>query len=94
LTDLGASVASHDVGAPQAELLMSQGAPEMMTPGKVETVIVHGGNDQVVAVERSELLASDRGLEIHRTDADHFQLLDPTRPEWQWVIRRLEIPGE
>lgn len=94
LTDLGASVASHDVGAPQAELLMSQGAPEMMTPGEVETVIVHGGNDQVVAVERSELLASDRGLEIHRTDADHFQLLDPTRPEWQWVIRRLETPGE
>jgi hypothetical protein len=53
-------------------------------------VLVHGDGDQIVPVERSAGYAAEHGLEHHRTDCDHFSLLDPAKPEWSWVIDRLQ----
>ncbi len=90
LTDLGSSVASRDVAAPESETMLAAGAPRVMIPDEVETVIVHGDRDQIVPVETSVRLAEENGLVLYRTQADHFQLLDPTKPEWEWVLARLE----
>ena len=90
LTDLEGSVSRGDACAPQSRWMMAQGAPPRMRPGAVETVIVHGTGDQIVAVGGSDRLGME-GIEMHRTEIDHFSLLDPGRSEWQWVIGRLGI---
>ena len=89
LLDLGAAVESGDVGSEQCATLLRQGAPGAPAPGDVETIVVHGDNDQIVPVERSVAFAEDHGIEHDRTSCDHFSLLDPAKPEWTWVLDRL-----
>jgi 3-dehydroquinate dehydratase-2 len=89
ILDLEATIDNEDLGAGEARALMSAGAPAMTVPGKIETVIVHGDADQIVPVERSVALASEHGLVHHRTGCDHFSLINPTTPEWAWVVDRL-----
>lgn len=89
LLDLGAAAGSGDVGAIECRRMLDQGAPPNVGPAGVETVLVHGDADQIVPVERSIEYAGEHGLEHHRTGCDHFSLLDPTKPEWAWVIDRI-----
>ena len=89
MLDIAATSDNEDIGAPEARTLLERGAPPVMETGGVPTVIVHGDSDRVVPVERSVSHADRFGLEHHRTDCDHFSLLDPTRAEWLWVLDRL-----
>lgn len=89
LLDLRAAVDAGDVGAEECLAMIDQGAPPVGDPGGVPTVLVHGDDDQIVPVERSIDYAERRGLEHHRTGCDHFSLLDPTKPEWVWVVDRI-----
>lgn len=90
LLDLAAAVDSDDPGTTECRKLLEMGAPPSVSPDGVETVLVHGDTDQIVPVERSIEFAETHGLEHHRTDCDHFSLLDPTKPEWSWVTGRIE----
>lgn len=89
LLDLASKSDSDEVGAVECRGLLGQGAPGSLDPGEVPTVIVHGDADQIVPVEHSIRFANEHGIEHHRTDCDHFSLLDPTKPEWSWVIDRI-----
>lgn len=89
LLDLETAVSSDDVGAHECQEMLDQGAPAWVEPGGITTVLVHGDDDQIVPVERSVAFAENQALEHHRTGCDHFSLLDPTKPEWSWVIDRI-----
>lgn len=89
LLDLAATARSGDVGAAECRHLLDQGAPPVMAPDGVATVLVHGDADQIVPVERSVEYAERHGLVHHQSTCDHFSLLDPTKPEWSWVVERL-----
>lgn len=89
MIDIGATVDNGERGAAEAQTLIDSGAPTRLTTGGVPTVLVHGDADQIVPVERTVALASEQGLEHHRSGCDHFSLLDPTKPEWAWVVERL-----
>ncbi len=89
LLSLTAAVEAGDVGAEQCREMLGQGAPQDLGPGGVETVLVHGDDDQIVPVASSVAYAGQHGIEHHRASCDHFSLLDPARPEWSWVIDRL-----
>lgn len=88
LLDLSAAVEHEDTGAAQCQAMLDQGTPEP-SPQGIPTYLVHGDNDQIVPVERSIAFAERHGLEHHRTDCDHFSLLDPTKPEWSWALDRI-----
>ncbi|HUG32541.1 MAG TPA: type II 3-dehydroquinate dehydratase [Acidimicrobiia bacterium] len=89
LLDLETAVESSDVGAEQCRSMLEHGAPALLDPGGIETVIVHGDGDEIVPVERSVAFSERHGLEHHRTPCDHFSLLDPDKPEWSWAIERI-----
>lgn len=89
LLDLEAAIENDDPGSGEARDLVDAGAPSRPDPGPVETIVVHGDADQIVPVERTLALTHNDGLEHHRTGCDHFSLLDPTKPEWQWVVNRI-----
>lgn len=87
--DLQAAVDHDDPGAKESLAMLIDGAPSVVEPGKVPTVIVHGDDDDIVPVARSVAFAAQHGIEHHRSDCDHFSVLDPRRPEWDWVIDRI-----
>lgn len=80
---------SDAVGAEECRKMLDQGAPGSMRLDGVPTAIVHGDADQIVPVGHSIQFADENGIEHHRTDTDHFSLLDPTKPEWSWVVKRI-----
>lgn len=88
LLDLEAAVEFDDVGAEQCAVLLGGGAPRV-SPGATPTVLVHGDADQIVPVQRSIDFSKRHSIDLRRSVRDHFSLLDPTRPEWDWVITRL-----
>ncbi|HEY6635882.1 MAG TPA: type II 3-dehydroquinate dehydratase [Acidimicrobiia bacterium] len=92
LLDLQAAVDHEDPGAKESLAMLVHGAPSVIEPGEVPTVIVHGDNDDIVPVNRSVAFAAQHDLEHHRSDYDHFSVLDPRRPEWDWVIERIGPP--
>lgn len=89
LLDLGAAVESDDVGASECRAMLEQGAPSLVEPGGIATVLIHGDDDQVVPVVRTVDFAEKHSLEHHRTGCDHFSLLDPSKPEWSWALDRI-----
>ncbi|HUG08535.1 MAG TPA: type II 3-dehydroquinate dehydratase [Acidimicrobiia bacterium] len=89
LLSLTAAVEAGDVGAVQCQEMLGQGAPPEPDPAGVETVLVHGDDDQIVPVARSVAFAARQGIEHHHTSCDHFSLLDPERAEWSWVVDRI-----
>ena len=89
ILDLDASVAADDPCAQESAILLEAGAPPAVKPRQVPTEIVHGDKDQIVPVDHSVSISGRLGLPLHRTDSDHFSLLDPTKPEWAWVVDRL-----
>ncbi len=88
LLDLEAAVEHDDTGSAECQAMLAQGAPDPGPQG-IPTVLVHGDRDQIVPVDRSVAFARHHGLEHHRTDCDHFSLLDPTKPEWTWTLDRI-----
>lgn len=91
ILDLTTTSESDEVGAESCRRMLDQGAPGALSPGGVPTVLVHGDADQIVPVEHSIDFALEHGIEHHRTDCDHFSLLDPAQPEWSWVMRQLRV---
>lgn len=89
ILDLDLTIDNGDPGAAEAATLRGTGAPSNLSPGETPTVVVHGSRDQVVPVERSVVYAAREWIELHETDTDHFSLLDPSKPEWGWVVERL-----
>lgn len=89
LLDLAGSARSDDACARESRMMIARGSPRVMTPRRVPTILVHGSADQIVPVERSDQLALEHDLELHRTGTDHFSLLDPSKPEWTWVTERI-----
>lgn len=89
ILDLVATAEADEVGSAACQRMLDQGAPDMVSPAGVPTVIVHGDADQIVPVEHSIRFAEAHDVELHRTDCDHFSLLDPTKPEWSWAIKRI-----
>lgn len=89
--DLVATVDNRDPGAAEASSLLEAGAPTRLSPDGVPTIISHGDRDQIVPIDRSVGFARDHQIELHRSDTDHFALLDPSRPDWEWAIDRLEV---
>jgi 3-dehydroquinate dehydratase-2 len=90
LLDLEAAVGNDDVGAAECRKLLDAGAPARVTPGGVPTVIGHGDADQIVPVERSIVFSDRHDVEHHHTGCDHFSLLDPSKPEWEWAVESIE----
>lgn len=91
LLDLESAVESNDVGAEECRNLLSGGAPEV-SPEGVRTVLVHGDADQIVPAQRSVDFSKRHSVELRRSSSDHFSLLDPTKPEWEWVVGALASP--
>jgi 3-dehydroquinate dehydratase-2 len=91
LLDLESAVANDDMGADEARRLLAAGAPPATVPIRAPTVVVHGDADQIVPIERTLKLVERHALVHHRTECDHFSLLDPTRPEWAWATERAGV---
>lgn len=89
VVDLAGIARSNGVGAEECRRLLERGAPELMSPAGVETVVAHGPADQIVPMGHTVALAERHGLEHHRSGGDHFSLLDPTTSEWAWAIDRI-----
>lgn len=89
ILDLTATSESDEVGAEACRAMLEQGAPGSLSPGAVPTVIVHGDADQIVPIQQSVRFAEQHEIEHHRSDCDHFSLLDPTKPEWAWVVKQI-----
>jgi 3-dehydroquinate dehydratase II len=89
LFDLAATAEAEEVGSEACRRMLNEGSPESAHLGDVPTVIVHGDADQVVPVEHSMQWANAHGIELHHTDTDHFSLLDPSKPEWSWVLSQI-----
>lgn len=92
VVDLDDAVASRSELSLEAGLLLEAGAPSPIGPGELATIVVHGEDDDIVPVRHSKGLASSHGLELHLIDGGHFELLDPSKPHWEWVVERLPIP--
>jgi pimeloyl-ACP methyl ester carboxylesterase len=89
IVDLTDAASADGVLAPEAGRLLAAGAPSLVEPGGVNTILVHGDDDAIVPVRHSVELARVSGAELHRSGAGHFDLLDPSKPEWAWVVERL-----
>jgi len=87
--DLAASVDADDPCARGSALMLASGAPSVVAPGSIVTALLHGDADQIVPVAHSAAYAHHHGIEFHRTGCDHFSVLDPTKPEWEWARSRL-----
>lgn len=92
LIDLRAAVDNGDAGAAECSTLLDHGAPAQVSPDGVATTIIHGDADQIVPVERTLAYAHLAHVQHKRTVCDHFSLLDPTKPEWDWTVDRIEAP--
>jgi 3-dehydroquinate dehydratase-2 len=89
VTDLDDAIASGGALAPEARLLRLAGAPSPVDPGEVPTVLVHGAEDDIVPLRHSTSLSTMSGVELEEVPGGHFELLDPHRPHWAWVLDRL-----
>jgi 3-dehydroquinate dehydratase-2 len=89
IVDLRDAVESGGLLAPEAHKLLEGGAPDRVATGGVPTVLTHGTADEIVPSRHSVGLAEREGLELFQTGSGHFELLDPTKPEWDWVRGRL-----
>jgi 3-dehydroquinate dehydratase II len=89
VVDLEDAVTSQAELSYESGLLLDAGAPSPADPGVIPTIVVHGEDDDIVPVRHSKGLASARGLDLHLVEGGHFDLLDPTKPHWEWVTERL-----
>lgn len=89
IVDLEHGVQDAGELAPESRLFLDAGAPSQVDPGSVDTVLVHGEADQVVPFAHSLELAKHRGFELFRASGHHYDLLDPSKEHWEWVLARL-----
>lgn len=89
VTDLVALSRSDGGGAGPARELLEAGAPEQLPTVPGATLLVHGGEDDVVPPSHATRLADD--AEILMADGlGHFEMLDPSRPHWSPIVTALE----
>lgn len=89
VTDLTALSRSGGGGAGPARELLEAGAPEQLPALPGTTLLVHGGEDDVVPPSHSTRLADDAGIQI-ADGLGHFEMLDPFRPHWPPVVAAIE----
>ncbi len=73
----------------ESQLFLDSGAPAQADPGPVRTILAHGPGDAVVPFAHSAGLVERRGFELLESGDHHYDLLDPSKPHWQWVLERL-----
>lgn len=86
IVDLERHARSQMDGADECQTLLDSGAPAMVDPEQVPTLLVHGEADQNVPIGHSADLARAHGLELLTTPHGHFDLLDPTKPHWERIV--------
>jgi 3-dehydroquinate dehydratase type II len=88
ITDLQEMAGSGHTGADDANELLGAGAPTMVgaVPGK--TLLVHGGDDEIVPTSQSTRLSTEARVEVI-PGLGHFPMLDPKRQHWQLVVAEL-----
>lgn len=89
ITNLAKHAIVGSYGSPEARDLLDAGAPTTSSPRDISVTLVHGENDDQVAIKQSEELANRLGIEVVRVDFGHFELLDPVREPWQNVASKL-----
>lgn len=89
IADLRQHANSGLYGADVAARLIADGAPEMISPGPEPLLLVHGVNDGHVPIGHSEILAAASITQLMATNDGHFELLDPSRPHWREVHRKV-----
>jgi pimeloyl-ACP methyl ester carboxylesterase len=87
VVDLTDAIVSDGVLSREAALLHQSGAPSRVGPGDVPTLAIHGTEDEIVPIRHSRLLGDQ--VELLETDGGHFDLLDPSKPHWAWVVDKL-----
>ncbi len=90
VVDLDAAVADQGELAPEAGLLLDAGAPSPVDPVDLPVVLAHGEDDRIVPIRDSRMLAAARGFDLLESEGGHFDLLDPGKPHWDWVLERIE----
>jgi 3-dehydroquinate dehydratase-2 len=87
VVDLTDAVVSAGALSRESAILLQTGAPALVNPGGVPAMAVHGTKDDIVPIRHTRLL--DGHAEVLETDGGHFDLLDPSKPHWEWVVERL-----
>jgi acetyl esterase/lipase len=88
VTDLSSQAESGGAGSSEAKRLLAAGAPPILEAPPA-TLLIHGGEDEMVAVSQSTRLADSARVEVF-PGLGHFDLLDPTREHWSMVFASLE----
>jgi 3-dehydroquinate dehydratase-2 len=87
VVDLTDAITSGGVLSREAGMLRQAGAPTPMGPGAIPTIAVHGVDDEIVPLRHSKMLSGQ--VEVLEVEGGHFDLLDPSKPHWEWVTDRL-----
>lgn len=74
----------------ESRTFLEAGAPPRVSPG-VPTILVHPINDSVVSFRHSYGLANGNGFPLLETEGGHYDLLDPSKAHWEWVVERLSL---
>ena len=89
MSDLAASVTREDVCAPEAREMIAMGAPALVDPGDVDTLVVHGTSDQIVDVADSRKMMETKDRDFLSGTFGHFELLDPQQEIWDTLRQRM-----
>jgi 3-dehydroquinate dehydratase/predicted alpha/beta hydrolase family esterase len=88
VTDLELLADTDGAGSASALQLLDRGAPPQVDAAASRTVLVHGQDDDLVAVTHSARLGGNGDVELV-AGLGHFEMLDPTREHWPPVIEAL-----
>jgi len=89
IVDLEHGVADEGEIVVESRLFLNAGAPPQADPGNTPTVLVHGEDDRVVPFAHSEGLVQRKGFPLLKSGHNHFDLLDPSKAHWPWVLEHL-----
>jgi 3-dehydroquinate dehydratase-2 len=88
VTDLELLADTDGAGSAPAHELLDRGAPAQVDAAASRTVLVHGQDDDLVAVTHSTRLDGTGDVELV-AGLGHSEMLDPTREHWPPVIEAL-----
>lgn len=88
VTDLGLLADTNGAGSAPARQLLDSGAPAHVAAAASRTLLVHGQDDDVVAVTHSARLGGNGDVELV-AGLGHLEMLDPTREHWPSVVETL-----
>ena len=94
---LSSGVAGEFIGGPPEDYpeQYSAASPIELLPIKAPQIMIHGTEDIVVPFAMSEAFVgkSSNAVLVTLPNSGHSEVIDPTTPEWQVVLRYLIDPG-